>query len=707
MFFASSTTLLFALCGVILDVNGLTITTAQGLIDFSKNVNSGTSYYGSTVYLGSDIDFNSSLSQEFQPIGFTETNYFNGTFNGQGNIISNLTITTPSSSEYTGLFGYSGGATIRNVVMDASCSVSSSSYSTFSYTRVGGFIGKCETKDNGCLIENSVNMGSVSFGGSIENKNLRLGGIAGELEYKIVGSVIIRNCVNYGAIFNTGTSELAWMGGIVGLASTTGHYKYIQNCANYGTITHSGSTTKLGIGGIIGYTGYVKSENCLSAGRISLVNNPSSNYQGTVMGNVDSDTYIEYCHFTGDVGVNVLCGKGTPASTTGSSSSPMSLNSTLLENLNTQALKNDTWSKWPMLHLDGGTINDLSQDTLIVTQKHFPNPVKEENTFLYWCINTECNDIYDPNTTDISEVTDLYAHYQGIKYTITFIFDNGKENEVRTLNFNEGIAYPENPTKEGYTFTGWSPKPERMPAENITVTAKWSINNYTITFIFNNGKENEVRTLNFNESIVYPENLTKEGFIFNGWYPKPERMPAEDITTTAQWNESTLGSGSSSESDSSSRSRSSSESFDSSQSISSSERDFSSVSMSSSQTQSSSQARSSSKHRSSSESSDVFTEYVEVIFGKKGLTEEDVKEILQEFTKEDFVIGRFEVDNESGEIKVIVGFADSSKAAEFARNINESKGGLENNLIKRVTIVSEQTSFASISIPVLFNIFLI
>ena len=106
------------------------------------------------------------------------------------------------------------------------------------------------------------------------------------------------------------------------------------------------------------------------------------------------------------------------------------------------------------------------------------------------------------------------------------------------------IVFPE-PTKIGYTFDYWCSDPElsreyagtTMPAGNVTLYAKWNINQYTITFIFNNGDENEVRTLDFNEEIDYPESIEKEGYTFNGWDNKPDRMPAENITVTAQWSE--------------------------------------------------------------------------------------------------------------------------------------------------------------------------
>ena len=98
------------------------ISSASDLIQFSKNVSSGTSYFGTTVFLDADIDFSGGLSEQFEPIGkissYSNNYYFQGTFDGQGHTISDLAMN--SSSQYVGLFGYSKGATIRNVVLDSS-----------------------------------------------------------------------------------------------------------------------------------------------------------------------------------------------------------------------------------------------------------------------------------------------------------------------------------------------------------------------------------------------------------------------------------------------------------------------------------------------------------------------------------------------------------------------------------------------------------
>lgn len=93
---------------------------ASELIQFSNDVNSGTTYEGYTVYLVADINFNNALSKKFEPIG-----NFQGTFDGQGYVVRNLVI--ESSFRTTGLFGYLyGWVIIKNTVLDSSCSFTSS-----------------------------------------------------------------------------------------------------------------------------------------------------------------------------------------------------------------------------------------------------------------------------------------------------------------------------------------------------------------------------------------------------------------------------------------------------------------------------------------------------------------------------------------------------------------------------------------------------
>ena len=75
-----------------------------------------------------------------------------------------------------------------------------------------------------------------------------------------------------------------------------------------------------------------------------------------------------------------------------------------------------------------------------------------------------------------------------------------------------------------------------MPAENITVKAQWEINQYTITFDTNGGSEIAPITQDYGTQIAAPANPTRKGYTFKGWDKEiPETMPAENITITARW----------------------------------------------------------------------------------------------------------------------------------------------------------------------------
>ena len=80
---------LTVLCQGVLGEDVLHINNTSELIQLSKNANSGTSYNGTTVFLDAEIDFSGGLSEQFEPIG-KSSNYFQGTFDGQGHTISNL-----------------------------------------------------------------------------------------------------------------------------------------------------------------------------------------------------------------------------------------------------------------------------------------------------------------------------------------------------------------------------------------------------------------------------------------------------------------------------------------------------------------------------------------------------------------------------------------------------------------------------------------
>ena len=132
---------------------------------------------------------------------------------------------------------------------------------------------------------------------------------------------------------------------------------------------------------------------------------------------------------------------------------------------------------------------------------------------------------------------EYWAKWEINQYTITFDTNGGSEIAPITQDYGTEITAPDNPTRKGYTFKGWDKEiPETMPAENITVKAQWEINQYTITFDTNGGSEIAPITQDYGTEITAPDNPTRKGYTFRGWDKEiPETMPAENITITARW----------------------------------------------------------------------------------------------------------------------------------------------------------------------------
>ena len=157
------------------------------------------------------------------------------------------------------------------------------------------------------------------------------------------------------------------------------------------------------------------------------------------------------------------------------------------------------------------------------------NPTRKGYTFKGW-------DKEIPETMPAENIT-VKAQWKINQYTITFDTNGGSEIAPITQDYGTEITAPDNPTRKGYTFIGWDKEiPETMPAENITVKAQWKINQYTITFDTNGGSEIAPITHDYGTEITAPDNPTRKGYTFKGWDREiPETMPAENITITARW----------------------------------------------------------------------------------------------------------------------------------------------------------------------------
>lgn len=126
--------------------------------------------------------------------------------------------------------------------------------------------------------------------------------------------------------------------------------------------------------------------------------------------------------------------------------------------------------------------------------------------------------------------------------TVTFLSD-GESAAPSQIRANTPADQPADPTKEGYTFIGWYKGEEKWNfadavTEAMTLTAKWQLNQYTITFDTAGGSEVAPITQDYGTTITAPANPTKTGYTFAGWDKTiPTTMPAGDMTITARWTE--------------------------------------------------------------------------------------------------------------------------------------------------------------------------
>ncbi|XUX01138.1 MAG: InlB B-repeat-containing protein [Dehalogenimonas sp.] len=149
-----------------------------------------------------------------------------------------------------------------------------------------------------------------------------------------------------------------------------------------------------------------------------------------------------------------------------------------------------------------------------------------------------------PATMPASNIT-CVAQWTAINYTISFNSQGGSTVANASVAFGATVTQPTDPTRTGYTFGGWFKEAACTTAWNFTsdtitgnttLYAKWTINQYTITFNSDGGSAVSPITQDYGTAVVAPANPTKSGYTFNGWSPAvPATMPASNTTCVAQW----------------------------------------------------------------------------------------------------------------------------------------------------------------------------
>lgn len=145
-------------------------------------------------------------------------------------------------------------------------------------------------------------------------------------------------------------------------------------------------------------------------------------------------------------------------------------------------------------------------------------PTREGHSFSGW------NNV--PATMPAEDII-IEGNFSVNSYTVTYMVD-GEVYKTETVAYGSEVVLVENPTKEGHTFSGWSEAPATMPAEDVVIEGTFAVNTYSIIYKVD-GAEYKVVPVVYGSDIVLIDEPTKEGYTFSGWSESPATMPAEDM----------------------------------------------------------------------------------------------------------------------------------------------------------------------------------
>ena len=169
---------------------------------------------------------------------------------------------------------------------------------------------------------------------------------------------------------------------------------------------------------------------------------------------------------------------------------------------------------------------------------------RENYTFGGWYTDKNCTTAYEKTTLMTS--LDLYAKWVPNQFDVSYFVDDKQDGETEKHDVDSTVTVKAAPTKEGYTFTGWTNIANivtvdtttgqfTMPAQHVRFDATFEINKYNVTYKVD-GKEVGTDVYNFNSDVVIRPVPTKEGHTFTGWTSTDSafdirgfKMPAHNV----------------------------------------------------------------------------------------------------------------------------------------------------------------------------------
>ena len=152
------------------------------------------------------------------------------------------------------------------------------------------------------------------------------------------------------------------------------------------------------------------------------------------------------------------------------------------------------------------------------------DPTKEGTTFSGWSglpVTMPAYDVF------------VKATFDAKTYRVTYIVD-GEVYHTDSVKYAVEFEALAEPTKEGYTFSGWSEIPYAMPAGDVTITGNFTINTYRVTYVVD-GVEYVVDSVDYAGGITPMPEPTKEGHTFSGWSEIPDTMGTKDVVVVGMF----------------------------------------------------------------------------------------------------------------------------------------------------------------------------
>ena len=199
--------------------------------------------------------------------------------------------------------------------------------------------------------------------------------------------------------------------------------------------------------------------------------------------------------------------------------------------------------------LDGGSMANVGKETYTVHDAAFdiPNPTRHGYTFLGWTYegqSTAKKDVTIP-TNSVGNLN-FKANWTGNRHTIKLNLNGGKAySSTVDVVYGSNYSIP-TPTRTGYTFDGWFNGSTQYTSgtweldSDLTLNAKWTANQYKISFNSSGGGSFNAQTVTFGTYVSLPT-PSKSGYDFDGWYDGSTKVTsgtwsvAKNVTLVAKW----------------------------------------------------------------------------------------------------------------------------------------------------------------------------